>query len=77
MAENERNMPFALEAEQSVLGSILIDPERFTEVTDIINAEDFYLSEHAEIFSAMRDLFAENREIDLVTLIDMLVKRGV
>ena len=65
MAENEKNMPFALEAEQSVLGSILIDPERFSEVTDIINAEDFYLSEHSEIFSAMRDLFAENREIDL------------
>ena len=39
--------------------------------------DDFYLSEHAEIFSAMRDLFSENREIDLVTLIDMLVKRGV
>lgn len=77
MAETEKNMPFALEAEQSVLGSILIDPEKFTEITEIIGADDFYLSEHAEIFSAMRDLFAENREIDLVTLIDMLVKRGV
>ena len=77
MAENEKNMPFALEAEQSVLGSILIDPEKFTEVTEIIGPDDFYLSEHAEIFSAMRDLFSENREIDLVTLIDMLVKRGV
>ena len=77
MPETEKNMPFALEAEQSVLGSILIDPERFSEVTDILNAEDFYLSEHSEIFSAMRDLFAENREIDLVTLIDMLVKRGI
>lgn len=77
MAETEKNMPFALEAEQSVLGSILIDPEKFTEVTELIGADDFYLSEHAEIFSAMRDLFSENREIDLVTLIDMLVKRGV
>ena len=77
MAESEKNMPFALEAEQSVLGSILIDPEKFTEVTELIGPDDFYLSEHAEIFSAMRDLFSENREIDLVTLIDMLVKRGV
>ncbi len=76
MAE-ERNMPFALEAEQSVLGSVLIDPEKFTEITEIINADDFYLSEHAEIFSAMRDLFVGNREIDLVTLIDTLVTRGV
>lgn len=77
LPETERNMPFALEAEQSVLGSILIDPEKFTEVTELISADDFYLSEHAEIFSAMRDLFSENREIDLVTLIDMLVKRGI
>lgn len=77
MAETERKLPFALEAEQSVLGSILIDPEKFNDVTNIITADDFYLSEHAEIFSAMRDLFMENREIDLVTLIDMLVKRGV
>lgn len=77
MKDTEKNMPFALEAEQSVLGSILIDPEAFTDITEIISAEDFYLSEHAEIFSAMRDLFSENREIDLVTLIDMLVKRGV
>lgn len=77
MAEAERKLPFALEAEQSVLGSILIDPEKFNDVTNIITADDFYLSEHAEIFSAMRDLFMENREIDLVTLIDMLVKRGV
>lgn len=77
MAETERNMPFALEAEQSVLGSILIDPEKFTEITNIITADDFYLSEHAEIFASMRDLFLQNREIDLVTLIDMLVQRGV
>lgn len=77
MKDTEKNIPFALEAEQSVLGSILIDPEAFTDITEIISAEDFYLSEHAEIFSAMRDLFSENREIDLVTLIDMLVKRGV
>ncbi|MGN1096046.1 MAG: replicative DNA helicase [Eubacteriales bacterium] len=77
MAESEKNMPFALEAEQSVLGSILIDPEKFTEIADIISADDFYLSEHAEIFSAMQDLFAKNKEIDLVTLIDTLVKNGV
>ena len=51
MAETERKLPFALEAEQSVLGSILIDPEKFNDVTNIITADDFYLSEHAEIFS--------------------------
>ena len=77
MAEMQKNQPCALEAEQSVLGSILIDPNCFADLTEIIRAEDFYLDEHGEIFYAMQDLFAKSREIDLVTLIDTLVSRGV
>ncbi|PWL97775.1 MAG: replicative DNA helicase [Clostridiales bacterium] len=77
MPENPRSLPCALEAEQSVLGAILIDPNCFSDLTDIIRREDFYLEEHGEIFDAMYDLFAKNREIDLVTLIDTLVSRGV
>ena len=77
MAEPQKNLPCALEAEQSVLGSILIDPNCFSDLTEILRAEDFYLEEHAEIFYAMYDLFSKNREIDLVTLIDTLVSRGV
>ncbi len=77
MSENQRSLPCALEAEQSVLGAILIDPNCFSDLTDIIRREDFYLAEHGEIFDAMYDLFAKNREIDLVTLIDTLVSRGV
>ena len=77
MADMQKNLPCALEAEQSVLGSILIDPNCFADLTEIIHAEDFYLDEHGEIFYAMQDLFAKSREIDLVTLIDTLVSRGV
>ena len=73
----QKNLPCALEAEQSVLGSILIDPNCFADLTEIIHADDFYLDEHGEIFYAMQDLFAKSREIDLVTLIDTLVSRGV
>jgi replicative DNA helicase len=77
MADMQRNLPCALEAEQSVLGSILIDPSCFADLTEILRAEDFYLEEHGEIFYAMYDLFSKSREIDLVTLIDTLVSRGV
>ncbi len=77
MADLQRNLPCALEAEQSVLGSILIDPNSFADLTEILKAEDFYLTEHGEIFYAMYDLFSKSREIDLVTLIDTLVSRGV
>ena len=70
-------MPHSLEAEQSVLGSILIDPERFGDITGIIQSSDFYMKEHKEIYLAMQKLFLQSRTIDLVTLIDTLVANGV
>ena len=54
MEDLQRKLPFALEAEQSVLGSVLINPECITEITGIISEEDFYLEEHRSIFAAMR-----------------------
>ncbi len=72
-----RKLPFSLEAEQSVLGSVLISPEAFHEIGDMISSDDFYLEEHKQIFLAMKKLFVQNRDIDLVTLIDTLVSLGV
>ena len=64
-------------AEQSLLGSVLIDPTALTEVADLLTSEDFYLSEHKQIYLAMHELFLANSEIDVVTLIDMLVVKGI
>lgn len=72
-----KKMPFSLEAEQSVLGSILINPDCFSEIATEVKSNDFYLETHKEIYLSMQDLFLKNRTIDLVTLIDTLVKRGV
>ena len=72
-----RKLPFSLIAEQSLLGSILIDPASINEVADIIKADDFYITEHKQIYLAATELFLTNREIDVVTLIDTLVHRGV
>ncbi len=79
LSSNEliKKMPFSLEAEQSVLGSILINPECFSEIVNEIKSSDFYLDEHTQIYLAMQDLFLQNRTIDVVTLIDSLVHRGV
>lgn len=79
MADNAfaRKLPFSLEAEQSVLGSILIDPECFNVIAGILKSEDFYLDEHVQIYLAMQDMYIKNRDIDIVTLIDTLVHRGV
>lgn len=77
MADIQRTKPFSVEAEQSVLGSVLIDPEKLTDIVETINASDFYIPEHGEIFDAMCEIFNKNRRIDVVTLIDTLVSRGV
>jgi len=78
MAEDfGRKLPFSLEAEQAVLGSILIDPERFTDIATSLSEEDFYLEDHKQIFGAMQQLYLTSRTIDVVTLIDTLVHQGV
>lgn len=73
----QRKLPYSAEAEQSVLGCILIAPEKFSDIAGIVNSEDFYLQEHQQIFRAMQQLFLESRDIDLVTLIDEMVKHGI
>ncbi len=80
MAESNefgRKLPFSLEAEQAVLGSILIDPEKFSEIATGLSGSDFYLEAHGAIYDAMQQLFLTNRTIDVVTLIDNLVHMGV
>ena len=72
-----RKMPASIVSERALLGSILIDAASITEVLTIINADDFYVAEHKQIFLAMRELFDASREIDVVTLIDTLVHKGV
>ena len=72
-----RKLPFSMPAEQSLLGAILIDPVSLTEIADLLTSEDFYLSEHKQIYLAMSELFLTNSEIDVVTLIDMLVVKGI
>lgn len=77
MEDTLRKMPFSLPAEQSLLGSLLIDPEAINQVADRLVAEDFYLTEHRQIYLAMQELFLTSRNVDVVTLMDMLVTRGV
>lgn len=72
-----RQVPYSLEAEQSVLGAVLLSPESFEFVAGQIFADDFYLEQHREIFAAMSEMFAISRHIDVVTLLDTLVRNGV
>ncbi len=64
--------PQNLEAEQSVLGAILLDNEALLKALEIITPDDFYRDSHKKIFNAMVELFEKNEPIDLITLTDHL-----
>lgn len=74
MAETIKIPPQNLEAEQSVLGSVLLDKDAIIKVADIVSPEDFYRDDHAKIFSAILKLFEKRKPIDLITLTDELAK---
>jgi len=72
-----RKMPFSLDAEQSLLASVMIDPSCMDTVATLVSADDFYLSEHTEIFSVMQNMYLKSKNIDVVTLINELTVNGV
>jgi replicative DNA helicase len=69
-------MPHDIEAEQSVLGAIIINPEIYISVSETLDPEDFYRNEHQHIFRAIGTLSEERRQIDLVTISDQLRQMG-
>jgi replicative DNA helicase len=79
MADNiSVSLPYNLEAEQSVLGAILIDSSCMEVAITYVNAESFYLPQHKHIFAAMVTMFTGmNGAIDPVLIADALAKDGV
>ena len=67
-----QNLPKDLEAEKSILGSILIDPEVAITAAEMIKGEDFYLKEHGVIFDTMIKMYNDKITLDFVTLQDKL-----
>jgi len=68
--------PQNVEAEQSVLGAMLLDKEVIPVITEILKSDDFYRSDHKEIFEAVMDLFDIGDPIDLITVAERLKVRG-
>ena len=71
------NAPYSIEAEQAVLGSIIIDPECLNFVATQIKEEFFYLKEHREIYKNLRSMLElGGRAIDFVSLLEQLKRSG-
>jgi len=68
--------PNDVEAEQAVLGSMLLDKDAVTNAIEILKSEDFYREENKLIFSAMVSLYARSEPIDIITVKDELVSLG-
>lgn len=67
-----RSLPQSLEAEQSVIGSMIIDKEAISKALEKLNEEDFYRDGHKVIFKAIREMYSEDMAVDLVTLLEYL-----
>ena len=72
-----RQVPQSLEAEQSVLGSMLIDERCVPDVIGTLRPEDFYLKQNREIYETIYTMFNFSEKIDPVTVLDKMKERGV
>ncbi len=72
----DRLPPQNIEAEQSVLGSLLIDPDAIIKVAGFLQADDFYRESHSAIYSAIRSLHERRQPADFITVVDELERMG-
>ncbi|MFA6160837.1 MAG: replicative DNA helicase [Patescibacteria group bacterium] len=75
--QNEKLVPQNLEAEMSLLGSLLIDKEAIIRIGDITTTEDFYADKHQEIFEAISDLFRKHEPIDILSVTNRLQEKNL
>ena len=64
----KRVMPHSIEAEQSVIGAMLMDKDAILEASEIISGQDFYQTAYGVIFDSMIELFYEGKPVVLITL---------
>ena len=71
-----KQAPYSIEAEQAVLGSVLIDPKCIPEVIEILRPDDFYIETHRLVYDTIHRMFLSGRPIDPVTVLDEMKALG-
>ena len=74
---NSTELPYNLEAEQTVLGALLIDPEAITRAMDYIKPDSFYVTKHRDLFAVMIRQFTLGVKTDIITVIDEAVRENI
>ena len=72
-----RQLPYSLDAERSVIGSMLIDSRCVADIVGMLKPEDFYLQENRDIFTTIYSMFSYSMSIDPVTVMDQMKQSGV
>lgn len=75
--DNMSNLVKNTEAEQSILGSILLDSRKIEEIEILISEDMFYHQEHKHIFNSVKDIHKRDEPIDIITLTEDLKKKGL
>ncbi len=70
-------LPYSIEAEQAVLGSVIVDPKCLNEIAVQMKTDYFFVPQHKEIYSAMSSMYELSQTIDFVSLLEKLKKDGV
>ena len=72
-----KKQPYNLDAEQSVIGSMIMDRDAIVDVSDILTKDDFYSAQNAILYENMIELFKEGMAVDLITLNNRLREKNV
>lgn len=80
LAQNSQELgkipPQAIDLEEAVLGSLMLDSNAVTEVLEVLREESFYKTEHVYIFKAIKHLFSESQPVDILTVVNQLKREG-
>ena len=77
MAHTSPSPPNDIAAEESVLGSVLIEPQAMIKISDLLSPDDFFLDTNAKIYKAIDELFHAHKPIDIITVSTLLKDKGV
>ena len=72
----DRVPPQNIEAEQAVLGAMMIDKEAISKATELLRENDFYRQDHRAVYQVIVDLFSKNQAVDMVTVTEALKREG-
>ena len=74
--DTDQKMPYSIEAEQAVLGAILLNPEKISDAARRLKPDSFYFKKHSEIFETMTEMFNLTVPIEGILLLEKLREKG-